>query len=194
MSKNTKALWVIVVVLLIIGGLFALWYKGGIEASTYYTDIKTGSSAFGPQLFYRGINIPIAGERIVLFKSYYSIVWKDSPADITTSVLYNKDGYNPFFMFYESGGIAAHGFCMVETLDGNGQILHNPDDVKEAEYYDPDGTKISSVKDGTGMITIYFSDGAKHYELELENYHRKSLKLWLKDGTLKLDKIYTKES
>ncbi len=66
-------------------------------------------------------------------------------------------------MFYESGQIAAHGFCMVESCEPDGQIMYDNCDVKDAQYYEPDGTEVSIVKDGTGIILLHFSDGSKYW-------------------------------
>ena len=190
-KKNIVLLVYIFIIILIIGGLCALWYRGDSELSSVYIDINTmKQSPVAPRLLYRGIKFPWADGSIVLFKRYYSIVHKDNYTGLTTTVLYNKDGYSPFSVFYESGQIAAQGYCMVESEEPNGQILHDTDDVKEAIYYVPDGTDVSKVKDGTGIISLHFPDGLKHWELELDNYERKRVKMWLKDGTLKLDKTY----
>lgn len=192
MSK-TVGVFVIaaIVVILILGSLFGLWYKGGSELSSVYIDINTmKQSPAAPRLLYRGIKVPGTDGSVVLFKRYHRIVVKEPYTGLMTSVLYNSDGYNQFFMFYENGQIAAKGLCLVETQELDGQIFHNTDDVKEAEYYSPERRLVSAVKDGTGVITIHFSDGSKCWELELENYRRKSNKFWLKDGTLKLDKTY----
>ncbi len=162
---------VLVVVILVFGGLFALWYKGGSELSSHVVDINTGkpSPLISPRLFYRGIKISDEYD-VALFKRYYMIAEIDHYSGMSTGVSYKKDGYNQFFMFYESGQIAAHGFCMVETQEWDGQILHDIGNVKEAQYYATDGTLVSTVKDGTGVITLHFSDGSKQWQLELENY------------------------
>jgi len=177
--------------LLVIGGLFALWYKGGSEISTHVVDIKTGKpSPYGPRLLYRGIEIPVQGEKIILFKRYYAIVWQDFETGLITHVSYEQDGYNQFFIFYENGKIAAHGDCFVKSVEPDDQIMYDTGDVEQAQYYDPNGNEISSVKDGTGTILLYFSDGSKYFELELDNYLPKRKKIWSKDGSLKVDKIY----
>lgn len=191
MKKRITTLCVILAVpILAFGGLYTLWYRGGNEASTYFSDINTGKpSSAGPRLFYRGIDIPFTMGKIVLFKRYYSIVWKEPYTDLTSSVLYSGDGYNFFFIFYESGKLAGTGSCLVETQE-NGQILHDIYDVELGTYYLPDGTTVSNVEKGTGVIKLFYSDGSKYAELELDNYQRKYLKIWSRDGKLKQDKVY----
>ena len=96
----------LVVVILVFGGLFALWYKGGSELSSHVVDINTGkpSPLISPCLFYRGIKISDECD-LALFKRYYMIAETDHHNGIYTAVSYKKDGYSQFFMFYESGRI-----------------------------------------------------------------------------------------
>ena len=68
----------LVVVILVFGGLFALWYKGGSELSSHFVDINTGkpSPLISPRLFYRGIKISDE-YGVALFKRYYMIAETD---------------------------------------------------------------------------------------------------------------------
>ena len=141
------------------------------------------------RLYFRGLEVPTPEGNQTLFEQYYAVVEKDVYTGLTFSIAYKNDGYNPFTIVYKNGRPAGRGSCMVKT-HVMGQILYDISDVKEAEYYAPDGTLAATVHDGTGTQIFYYSDGSKYWELELENYQRKSLKTRLKDGTLKIDETY----
>ena len=192
MAKNRITLCVVVAVMLLLLSVpFVLWQKGSSELSSAYIDVNTMKpSPAAPRLFYRGIDVTIEGHTFVLFKRYYAIAFKDWHTGLTEYVSYEREGYNQFFISYESGQIAGHGLCMVGKPNLDGQILHDMTDVKEASYFAPDGQEVSTVKDGTGIITLHFADGSKFWEVELENYQRKKIKRWLEDGTVQLDEVY----
>ncbi len=172
--------------LLLFGVLFLIWYKGGSEISSAYVDIDTGKpSPSGPRLLYRGIKIP--GDSLVLFKKYYGIVYKDRNTGTLFSIVFEKEGYNPFFLFYEGGGIAGRGLCKVNN---NGyEIMEDIHDIQEAEFYDPEGKLVSEIHDGTGIQKLYYSNGTLYWELELENFKRVRFKWWNQDGSLKTNKL-----
>ena len=186
-KKFNKLLIISTIVLIAFGALFALWYKGGYESSKAFYDINTGKQAENvATLFYRGIKIP--GTPFALFKRYYRFILIDRALGRINTVQYEKPGYNPFFIFYESGTIAGYGYCLVEKYED--QILPNLEDVKEGEFYDPQGKLVSSVKNGTGIIAVFCIDGQKIWESYLEDFKRIRLRHWDKDGILKLDKEY----
>ncbi len=199
MAKRYIVLTIIVGVLVLLSGsLFALWYKGGNELSEAYVSYNPATNTtvqypYAPVLFYRGIKIPAPEEPVVLFKRYYAISERDPYTGLFTLVMYEEDGHNPFFAYYENGQIAGKGHVKVKTQMPDNQIIHNMDDIKDAAYYDPDGNLVSTIQDGTGTQIFYYPDGTKQWELELDNYLRKSAKMWDKDGTLKFDKVYSKE-
>ncbi len=180
-------LYILLLILVVVVALLALWYRGGREPSSAYIDIDTGKPLpFVAQLFYRGIKVP--GVPLVLFKRYYAIVDVDPSSGLTTSVAYQKEGYNQFFMYYRSGAVAAHGLCMVEkNMD---EILHDVTNVKEGKFFDPSGELVSTVENGTGVQTFFLSSGEKYWELHLENSERRKLTIWNEDGTVKLEKDY----
>ena len=164
--------------------LMGLWWKGGIEPSNAYMDINTKKpTPFGAQLLYRGIKIPSTDE--VLFKKYYAIAEKDEYRGLNTVVMYKRDGYNQFFIYFDKGGLAGHGQCMVETSFDK-QILHDASDIKEATFYNVSGKVVSTVKEGSGTQILFSSEGQKYWELKLENYNRSKLTIWNKDGSVPL--------
>ncbi len=176
-----------VFIIIVFGGLFAVWYKGGQESSNVIININTGKPAENVLiLYYRGIKIPFTP--FVLFKQYYGMSFNDLVRGRFTVIEYQKLGYNPFHTVYENGTIAGKGYCMVEKIED--QIFPNLDDVREGEFYNPQGELISSVKDGTGVIPVFCSEGQKIWETELKNYKRVRLRRWDKNGTLKFDKKY----
>jgi len=184
---NKLCILVCTLVVVVFAVLFGLWYRGGREPSSAYIDIDTGKPAlFVAQLFYRGIKVP--GVPLVLFKRYYAIVERDASTGVTTSVAYEKEGYNQFFMFYKSGTIAAHGLCMVEkNFD---EIIHDVTKLKEGKFFNPSGELVSTVQNGTGVQTLFSSSGQRYWELHLENSKRRKLTIWDKDGTVTLEKDY----
>lgn len=185
MTKKRFAILVVFVAISLV--LFALWYRGGSEPSKAYVDITTGKpSRFGARLFYRGLKIP--GTPLIVFKRYYAIAEKDPHTGLTTGVDYRGEGYNHFFVFYDDGNIAAHGLCMVEK--NNDQILHDVHNLKEAQFFHPEGELVSSVEGGTGVQTLFFGDGTKYWELQLEDFGRRKLTIWNRDGSVKLEKTY----
>ena len=185
---NKRYILVLILVVVVFAVLFGLWYRGGSERSSAYIDIDTGKqSPFGALLFYRGIKVP--GVPLMLFKRYYAIVEKDPSSGVTTSVAYEKEGYNQFFMFYKSGTLAAHGLCIVEkNIDD--EILHDATNLKEGKFFNPSGDLVSTVQNGTGVQTLFSSSGQRYWELHLENSNRRKLTIWNKDGTVKLEKDY----
>lgn len=168
-------------------GLWYIWYKGGIEPSSAYVDVATGKqSDYGAQLLFHGIKLPWISQ--VLFKRYYAIFEKDHYTGLTTVINYEGEGYNCFYAFYRNGTMASHGLCMVSKNDD--QILHDVHDIKEAEFYDPKGATVSTIKNGSGVQTLFFSNGQKYWELRLENKARKKLTIWNQNGTVRLEKEY----
>ncbi|NLW83577.1 MAG: hypothetical protein GXY41_04095 [Phycisphaerae bacterium] len=192
MSKELKIFVILITVaILIFGSLFALWYKGGSELSSFFIDINTMEpSPAGPILLYRGLKVPFTEGVFVLFRRYYAIVYYDHYGGLVHTIAYKQDGYNQYYSFYmHNGQIASHGYCMVET-QYNGQLLHLVEDVKDAMYYDPEGNVVSTVKDGTGVQVFFYPDGTKQWELELESYRKRTLRKWRKDGELVIDDVY----
>ena len=184
MKKNRITLILILIVFI---AMLLVWYIGGRESSSAYIDINTGKQASNVEiLFYRGIKIPKTP--FVLFKRYYRIVKNDDALGCTYEIPFKKPGYNPFVAYYDNGVMAGQGYFRIEEY--NDQILTNPDDVKEGEFYNPEGKLISCVKDGTGVATLFCVDGQKIWELHLKEYKRVRLIHWDMDGTLKLDKEY----
>ena len=186
--KTIKKLSIIgVLITIVFGSLFAVWYKGGHESSNVIININTGKPAENVvTLFYRGIKIPKTP--FILFKRYYSIVERDWPLGRITAIQYQGIGYNPFLTVYEGGTIAGTGYCMVEKT--HDQIFPVLDDVREGEFYNTQGQLVSSVKDGTGIIPVFCSEGQKIWETELKDFKRVRLRRWDKKGILKFDKKY----
>jgi len=191
MSGRVPARALAILILACLAVASGMWWKGGVESSSAYMEINTGRpSEFGAQLLYRGIKLP--GVPIVFFKRYRSIVEMDRHAGVTIAVDYKGVGFNTFFAFYRDGTMAGTGQCMVE--ENGDQILHDIHNLKDGEFYDTNANLVSTVKNGTGIQTLFYSEGPKNWELHLKQGRRLRLTIWDKNGSISLDKKYDENS
>ena len=181
-----KRLLVIVAVVIVGALLFGWWWRGGVEPSMVYTPLPGKPHPFAASLFYRGLNIP--GTDVVFLKRYYAIAGNVPDTELTTDVEFHGVGYNRFLIFYKDGTLAGQGLCQVDWKGD--QIYHNIHDVKEGRFYDPQGNLVSSVESGTGVQTLFYADGTKYWELHLEDFRRKRVTLWNRDGSVDLGLEY----
>jgi hypothetical protein len=103
-----------------------------------------------------------------------------------TTVEFEAPGYNRFRAFYPSGTLAAQGACKVawERAGAESIPLFNPVDIKDAEFYKPDGTLAAKVVDGTGTQVHYEPDGLKNWEIEVRDFNWVHYRCWHKNGQL----------
>jgi hypothetical protein len=103
-----------------------------------------------------------------------------------TTVDFDAPGYNRLRAIFPGGTPAAQGACKV-TWEGAGADsipLFNPIDIKDAEFYKPDGTLAAKVVDGTGTQVHYEPDGRKNWEIEVRGFKWVHSRCWHKNGQL----------
>lgn len=93
-------------------------------------------------------------------------------------------GWNRYRAFYPDGVLREEGEIDV-SLTGLPKVPF-PDQhkVKWGNYYRPDGSLGSTVRDGTGEQMIWYPNGQLRWKLVLKNYERVSLEMWSEQGKL----------
>lgn len=104
---------------------------------------------------------------------------------------FERPGFNPFVGYYPDGSIRETGTCMVEMVN-SGPVMPSPDfhHVDSSRCYRPDGTLGSEVINGTGIQTVWSSDGTKIWELHLEDHVRTLHRMWYENGQLLSEQAY----
>lgn len=154
----------------------------------------------GGRLFFHGFGVEDTRDTVLgryYTRASFSITSPEDgvcEADLTRVV--EKDGreFYGFVAHYPNGRIRARGLgeVIISTgqVDGQG-IVMRPSvsllDVAEGTFYHPQDNGQSIVRDGTGVETFWTHDGTKVWELELEGFQRRKLRVWHRNGQLRAE-------
>ena len=171
--------------LLLIPTLFALvvsllwaWPKSrGLSVSPTFIGHYRGLGLWeGPGLFGR---------------SYYRITFSSTdPEDGLCEVYFSGYGFNRFRGEYPNGVLREEGECLVEPNGDSEDPMPDIHQVKWGNYYRPDGSLGSEIRDGTGVQIYWSREGVKLWELELRNFQRVRVSWWYPNGKLLMKQTY----
>ena len=105
------------------------------------------------------------------------------------TVEFNELGYNPFESRYPDGKLQAEGLCLVESSVRSIPVPFI-DDVTDGRFYKPDGSFGSEVRNGAGVLTLWYPNGRKRWEVEFDDFKRKRLRGWYENGQLQVEEHY----
>ncbi len=138
--------------------------------------------------YYRGLGLTDE-PNLLLGKSYYLVVWPYEDGG-HCEIRYQRPGYNRFKGFYENGRVREEGECFVEIMGFDDQPSPDLHNVLWGNYYTPDGSLASSIRDSTGVQTYWTEDSTKTWELELRDFKRLRLTAWYPNGQLVHEQHY----
>jgi hypothetical protein len=168
------------VAVVIVGLLFGIgfaWSRPKTEPIRLNKDIYTG--------YYCGFGLTDEG---LLGKHFYKVVAKD--ANCYWEVECTHAGFNRYRAYYPNGKLQAAGEIFVEYRGVPKQPYPDQHKVRNADYYDPNGRIVSSVKNGTGLQVLHYPNGQTLWMLQLKNYQRVEHRMWRIDGKLLSHKVY----
>ncbi len=135
--------------------------------------------------YYRGLGL--THDSGYFGRNWYRIVVNEGPEgywEVDVSGL----GYAPYRGYYPTGTLREQGVCLVEKAGD--EIAPDRHNIQDAQYFDPSGSLISEVKNGTGKQVLCLTNGQPHWELELKEGIRVHVKTWYRDGRPAYDLHY----
>jgi hypothetical protein len=125
-----------------------------------------------------------------LGKRFYKIDYPPAEPEVYSQLYLsgNQSGYYKAKGWYASGALREEAEYFVE-IDDNGIPWPDIHIVRSGRFLSPDGKEETTVRDGTGTQTYWDENGVKIWELVLEDYSRKRVRLWNQQGELRVDKV-----
>ncbi|MFO0897073.1 MAG: hypothetical protein U0836_06530 [Pirellulales bacterium] len=99
-------------------------------------------------------------------------------------VTFSGYGYAPYRGYYANGKLKEEGVCLVEENGTIGEPLPDRHRIVEGRYFDPTGRLASKVSRGTGRQILFYADGTKSWDLQLQDGHRVQMKMYWPTGKL----------
>lgn len=129
--------------------------------------------------FYRYIN--------GLYEIHYHRIVVDDGEIGKWTIINPKSGWNEYKGFYPNGTIRDKGVIWIEYHDTPPEPLPDLHKVSWGEYYRPDGTLGTEIKDQTGIQTYWHPNGNKIWEMEIKGGKTLKKKAWNESGVLIVD-------